>query len=72
MSPFWEREKEYFANLSEKEITDNRKFWHTVKPFFFSHKVKSKEAIILINNNNIESKDTEVAKTFNDFFLKYC
>ena len=25
---------EYFANLNEKNITDNRKFWQTVKPFF--------------------------------------
>ena len=25
--------KEYFARLNEKDITDNRKFWHTVKPF---------------------------------------
>ena len=26
-------EKEYLANLNEKDITDNRKFWHTAKPF---------------------------------------
>ena len=25
--------REYFANLNEKNITDNRKFWQTVKPF---------------------------------------
>ena len=24
---------EYFANLNEKNINDNRKFWQTVKPF---------------------------------------
>ena len=33
-------------------------------------KVKSKEAIILVKNENIESKGTEVAKIFNDFFSK--
>ena len=59
--------KEYFANLNEKTITDNRKFWHTVKPFV-SDKVKSLEAIILVNKENIESKESEVAKIFNDFF----
>ena len=32
--------KEYFAKLNEKDITDNKKFWHTVKPFL-SDKVKS-------------------------------
>ena len=25
--------KEYFANLNEKDIIDNKKFWQTVKPF---------------------------------------
>ena len=37
--------KEYFAKLNEKEITENRKFWRTVKPFL-SDKVKSTETII--------------------------
>ena len=26
--------KKYFANLDEKDITDNRRFWQTIKPFF--------------------------------------
>ena len=59
--------KEYFAKLNEKDITDNKKFWHTVKPFL-SDKVKSKETITLVNNGDVESNETEVAKTFNDFF----
>ena len=34
------REKrEYFMNLNEKDITDNRTFWHIVKPFL-SDKIK--------------------------------
>ena len=43
------------------------KFCHTVKPFL-SDKVKSKETIILVNNDNAKSKEAEVAKTINDFF----
>ena len=34
-------EKDYFANLNEKNITDNKRFWKTVKPFL------SKEFILL-------------------------
>ena len=34
--------KEYFANLNEKNITDNRKFRRTVK-HFLSQKNKSRE-----------------------------
>ena len=67
MSSFCKRkEKEYFAKVNEEEITDNKKFWHTVK-LFPSDKVKSKETIILVNNDNIESKQTEVAKSINYF-----
>ena len=32
--------KEYFANLNEKDIIDNKKFWQTVEPFL-SKKLKS-------------------------------
>ena len=46
---------------------ENRKFWHTIKPFL-SDKVKSKEVIILVNNENIKSNENEMANTFNDFF----
>ena len=59
--------KEYFSKINEKDISDNRKFWQTVKPFI-SDKIKSKESIILVNNNNIESNEFDVAKTFNEFF----
>ena len=34
--------KGYFANLNEKDIIDNEKFWQTVKPFL-SEKLKSRE-----------------------------
>ena len=42
--------KEYFSIVNENDIID--KFWQTVKPFL-SDKVKSKEPIILVNNENI-------------------
>ena len=37
------------------------------KPFL-SDKVKSRETITLVNNENIEFNENKVAKTFNDFF----
>ena len=36
--------KEYFANLNEKDVTNNKKFWQTVQPFL-SEKLKSREKI---------------------------
>ena len=62
------KKKEYFAKLNEKDITDNRKFWNTFKPFL-SDKVKSRETVYTFaNNENIESNQNEVAQNFNDFF----
>ena len=42
----------YFANINEKNFTDNRKFWQTVNPFF-SEKNKSNEKITLVKNEEI-------------------
>ena len=64
---FLEKRRKYFARLNEKDITDNSKFWHTVNPFL-SDKVKSREAIILVDIENIKSNENEVANTFDDFF----
>ena len=58
---------EYFANLDGKDITDNRKFWYTVK-HFLSDKIKSRENIILVNNEKIISVEWKVANTLNNFF----
>ena len=52
--------REYFANLNEKNITDNRKFWQTVKPFL-TEKNKSREKITLVKNEEVISDDAEVA-----------
>ena len=59
--------REYFANLNEKDIIYNKKFWHTVK-LFLSHKIKSRKNIILLNNEKITSNEGEVTNTFNNFF----
>ena len=59
--------RKYFANLNEKNITDNRKFWQTVKPFL-SEKNKSREKITLVKNEEVISDDVEVANTLNNYF----
>ena len=52
--------KEYFRNLNEKNVCDIKTFWKTVKPFL-SDKIVSKEQIPLAENNEIISKDSDVA-----------
>ena len=55
-------------NLSVDNLQDNRKFWKNMKPLF-SDKSKNSNRIMLVNNdNNIISKDEDLAKEFSDFF----
>ena len=48
-------------------MTDNKKFWKTVKPFF-SDKGVGKTDITLIEGDQIFQEDSEVAKILGDFF----
>ena len=50
-----------------KFVKDNKKFWKRISPLF-SNKIKSKEKITLVENDEIISGDIEVAKTFENFF----
>ena len=61
--PSEKERKEYFSKLNEKAIIKNGKFWHTATPFL-SVKAKS---ISLVNNDNIESRETELAEVLNGF-----
>ena len=59
--------KNYYSNLNEKKITDNKTFWKTVKPFL-SDKTPSDEKITLIEKDKIIKTDTKTANVFNTFF----
>ena len=59
--------KKYFANINVSSITDNKKFWKTVKPLF-SDKISHKETINLAVYDTILSDDQVVAYTFNNYF----
>ena len=53
-----------------KDITDNKKFWKTIKSLF-SDKTKSAVSITLKENNKIvESQNKKVANIFKDYFSK--
>ena len=58
---------EYFANLNEKDIIDNKKFCQTVKTFL-SEKLKSREKITLVEKEELVSSESDVAQRFNQFF----
>ena len=56
----------FYANLNEKDLTDNKKFWRTVKPLLLD-KIKLSEKIILVEqretldtDGNIDDKIVEI------------
>ena len=59
--------KEYYQNLDEKKVIDNKKFWKTVE-LFLSDKSVSREKINLTENEKMLTSESETAETLNNFF----
>ena len=59
--------KQFYYNLRINDITDNKKFWKTIKPLF-GDKGGTKDNIVLVEEDKIICDDAEVAQKFNDFF----
>ena len=69
MNRLYKRErKTYYSNLHSKEITDNKTFWNTMKPFFTS-KSLSTNKITLIENGKIINEDCKVAEALDNWFV---
>ena len=58
--------KKFYDNLDLSEITDNKRFWTTVKPFF-SEKVSKRQNITLLKGKEILSEDKDVADELNSY-----
>ena len=59
--------REFYGNINEKKLCDNKKFWGVVKPEL-SNKVVSNEKIILVEKDNIVENDKKTVTVLNDFF----
>ena len=73
--------KNFFSNINTCDITNNKTFWKTIKPFFID-KIKTKSKITLIEkevvsqegqeeivSEKIITEDQAVAEVFNKFFI---
>ena len=58
---------DYYKNIDLGNLTDNHKFWKTVKQLF-SDKMQVNSAITLIEDGKMVSEDYEIAEIFNHFF----
>ena len=57
----------YFNNVNPKVITDNKKFWTSVKPLF-SDKSKAKNTIVLYEKGKIMKNYKRVSEVLNKYF----
>ena len=61
--------RKFYSDLKLNKITDNKQFWKTIKPLL-SDKCTQSSTISLVDNNDVISDDSELAKTFNSYFEK--
>ena len=59
---------EYFQKLNLKDLSDNKKFWKTIKPFF-SNKDLNSSKLMLKENSRLITEEKELATIMNSFFV---
>ena len=67
MQGFCEKVREYFNNLNEKNVSDNKIFWKIVKSLL-SNKIISNEKITIVEGDKIIRSNKETTKVLNKFF----
>ena len=60
--------KLYFKNLNLNDITDNKTFWGTIKPYF-NEKGSGSNEIALSGNVSVLTSEKEIANTMNNYFI---
>ena len=59
--------KKFYSNLEINNITDNKTFWKTMKPFL-SDKCALSSRISLVRGDEIISDDIEIAESINNYY----
>ena len=62
--------KEYFQNLNVKYLSDNKKFWKTIKPYFSNRGLNSNK-MLLKEKGELVSDDRQLASIMNKFFISF-
>ena len=58
--------REFYGNINEKDVKDNKSFWKTVKPFF-SEKAMTQNKLTLIDKNPLKQYSS---RSFEYFFTE--
>ena len=54
--------------ITVKDVSDNRKFWKTIKPYF-SYKGLNSNKLLLKEKGNLVSNEKELATIMSNFFI---
>ena len=60
--------KNFYGNLDTQVVLDNRTFWKTAKPLL-SEKVTKHLKIRLLKDDQVISRDDQIAKKFREYFI---
>ena len=55
-------------NLNLNDVTDNKTFWRTIKPYF-NKKGSGSDKIALSGNKSVLTNEKEIANTMNNYFI---
>ena len=59
--------EKYFSNINVKSVSDNKKFWKTIQPFF-SNKGLNTNNMMLVEDNEIVHEEEIIANIMNNYF----
>ena len=59
---------QYFSNISVRDVSDNKRSWKSVKPYF-SNKGSNSNKITLAENDAIITNGRVISETMNKFFI---
>ena len=54
--------EKYFSDINVKSISDKKKFWKTIKPFFSNNGLNTNN-VMLVENNEIVREEEIIANT---------
>ena len=60
--------KKYFQNLNVKDLSDNKKFWKIIEPYFSSKDLNSSK-MLLKEMGELVSDEKQLASIMNKFFI---
>ena len=61
--------KNYLKETTQKGIVTNSSFWNFIKPFLTNKSSHTQNNIILVENRNAITKESELVNIFNDHYV---